>query len=116
LDLDDDKDGFIQFTDILRYFGDDDAVDVVDLKALMRSKSTCLYEDSSNCGLNCKDFTNWLGESIHQREGFFFRHDSMKNPAFNKFIKKREIQMKDNKVEHKDVDKLVETILHKFAL
>jgi len=32
--------------------------------------------------LDCSDFTKWVGDVIHEREGFYFRHDSMKHPKF----------------------------------
>lgn len=38
------------------------------------------------CGaLSCHDFTNWVGEAIHLREGFYFRHDSLLNPNSKQF-------------------------------
>jgi hypothetical protein len=48
---------------------------VQDLKKLMIEK------DSKKVGkLNYEDFSSWVGNSIHQSEGFFFRHDSNINP------------------------------------
>lgn len=38
LELDYDKDGLIEASDVLRYFGDDDNIDLVDLKTLMRQR------------------------------------------------------------------------------
>jgi len=66
LELDHDKDGLIQASDVLRYFGDADSVELVDLETLMRQrrKKTPL-EESKGSKLNCHDFTDWLGESIH---------------------------------------------------
>ena len=51
--------------------------------------------------LACSDFTNWVGESIHRREGFYFRHDSMKNPVFDQALQKREYEMKENNLSAK---------------
>lgn len=56
LDLDQNKDGLIEQDDILRYFGDD--IDQRDLQKLLAQKSI-------SGKLNCTDFTNWVGESIH---------------------------------------------------
>lgn len=28
------------------------------------------------------DFSKWLGSAIHMSEGFYFRHDSIKNPFY----------------------------------
>ena len=42
-------------------------------------------KDSKSKGtLNYTDFSEWLGQAIHWSEGFYFRHDSIKNPAFEK--------------------------------
>jgi hypothetical protein len=32
--------------------------------------------------VNYNDFCSWLGSSIEPTEGFFFRHDSKKNPQY----------------------------------
>jgi len=34
------------------------------------------------------DFSKWLGNAIHMSEGFYFRHDSIKNPYLDAFIEK----------------------------
>ena len=40
-------------------------------------------KDSKKRGLlNYADFSRWMGVAIHQSEGFYFRHDSIKNTAF----------------------------------
>ena len=40
--------------------------------------------DSTGQGsLNYNDFTKWMGGVIHKSEGFYFRHDSIKNPGFD---------------------------------
>lgn len=36
--------------------------------------------------LGYMDFSKWLGNAIHMSEGFYFRHDSIKNPQYEKFI------------------------------
>lgn len=69
--------------------------------------------------MNCHDFTNWLGESIHQREGFYFRHDSVINPKFVAYQKKREAETKLNEAEVKksylgDLEQVTQQILGKF--
>ena len=77
LNLDTDYDGFITVEDILRYFGQQDSKDFsfTDLKKLIEEK------DSTGQGkLGYADFSKWVGNSIHQSEGFYFRHDSIKNP------------------------------------
>ena len=78
LGLDTDYDGFITVEDILRYFGQDsNEFNYNDLKKLITEK------DSTGRGmLGYADFSKWVGNSIHQSEGFYFRHDSIKNPSF----------------------------------
>ena len=75
LDLDTDYDGFITVEDILRYFGQEKDLDYNDLKKLIRDK------DSKKIGkIGYTDFSKWVGNTIHLSEGFYFRHDSVKNP------------------------------------
>lgn len=76
LDLDTDHDGFITVEDILRYFGSDSQkINFYDLKKLFKDK------DAKGSGkLGYSDFSKWVGNSIHQSEGFYFRHDSVQNP------------------------------------
>ena len=40
--------------------------------------------------LNYNDFCKWMGGAIHKSEGFYFRHDSIKNPIFEQKEIKRE--------------------------
>ncbi len=79
LGLDTDYDGYITVEDILRSFGQENSRDFNfnDLKKLITEK------DSSGQGrLGYADFSKWVGNSIHQSEGFYFRHDSVKNPQY----------------------------------
>lgn len=103
LDIDDDKDGYIEPADIMRFFGDDDPVEMVDLQKLMKekmlkdpSKGNSNSREGGKARLTCQDFTSWVGESIHRREGFYFRHDSMKNPRYHQHVQKQEEIMKEN--------------------
>lgn len=97
LDLDTDKDGYIVAEDIQRYFGDEDNLDMVDLRRLMLEKQgTITCEQVGKCSsgmvgaLSCHDFTNWVGEAIHLREGFYFRHDSLMNPNSTHHLAERQ--------------------------
>ena len=44
------------------------------------------------------DFSKWLGNSIHQSEGFYFRHDSIKNPQYERFMNIEEFNKADDKL------------------
>lgn len=83
LDLDSDYDGFVTVEDILRYFGSEDKeLDFKDLTKLIVDK------DQKRQGrINYTDFSKWMGGEIQKSEGFYFRHDSMKNPQYDKNIK-----------------------------
>ena len=62
--------------DLLRYL--DNNIDFVfeDLKKLLQDK-----DHSNQTGqLNFADFCKWIGPTISQSEGFYFRHDSIRNP------------------------------------
>ena len=75
-----DKDGQISSEDIMRYFGDaaNDSFDYVDLVKILEDL------DSKKQGtLSYNDFCRWMGGAIHSSEGFYFRHDSEKNPPFD---------------------------------
>jgi len=78
LALDTDYDGFVTVEDIFRHFGMSEHLNYNDLKKLICDK------DSKNNGrINYQDFSRWVGSSIHMSEGFYFRHDSQKNPQYD---------------------------------
>lgn len=77
LSLDIDHNGFITVEEFLKFFGNDKDINYADLKKIITDK------DSSHQGkLGFTDFSKWLGSSIHMSEGFYFRHDSSKNPIY----------------------------------
>jgi hypothetical protein len=50
-------------------------VDFKDLETLLKNR------DSYKRGkLDFKDFCKWMGTTIEPCEGFYFRHDSVRNP------------------------------------
>lgn len=78
LALDRDFDGFVTIEDFLHYFGPSENIIYEDLEKLLRDK------DRTRKGrLDFTDFTKWFGSSIHMLAGFYFRHDSKKNPQFD---------------------------------
>jgi len=81
LALDTDYDGLITVEDILKYFGNEKDLNFNDLKKLMTDK-----DQKKKGTINYKDFSKWLGNSIHMSEGFYFRHDSVKNPQYERFL------------------------------
>ena len=76
LDLDFDYDGFITAQDIGWLFGQEGSlVEFSDLQMLIH------YKDSKKIGmLSYEDFSKWMGSVIEPCEGFYFRHDSVRNP------------------------------------
>ena len=76
LALDSDHDGFITVEDILRHFGQEKGlINYNDIKKIIDDK------DSRKQGMiGYSDFSKWVGTTIHMSEGFYFRHDSIKNP------------------------------------
>jgi hypothetical protein len=50
-----------------------------------------MEKDSTKRGkLGYTDFSKWVGNCIHSSEGFYFRHDSVKNPLYEDIIRLRE--------------------------
>jgi len=47
-------------------------------------------KNNSKAVINYSDFSRWLGPSIHLAEGFLFRHDSKKNPHYEKWYAESE--------------------------
>lgn len=73
LDVDTDHDGLISTEDIAKLCGGN--IDFKDLEVLIKNR------DIKREGyLNFKDFCKWMGTTIEPCEGFYFRHDSIKNP------------------------------------
>jgi hypothetical protein len=85
LALDADHDGFITIEDFLRNFGDNKDLRFVDLKKLIQSK-----DQLKRGRISYEDFSAWVGNSIHMSEGFYFRHDSVKNPQYEINMRKFE--------------------------
>lgn len=114
LDLDSDYDGFVTVEDMLRVLGGEDkAIDFQDLTKLINDK------DQKKQGKICyTDFSKWLGGVIQQSEGFYFRHDSRKNPQYDKNL--RAIQERYDTVNKRVLEdqiqqmNLVHTVLEKI--
>ena len=72
--------------------------------------------DSTNQGtLNYYDFSKWMGDAIHIREGFYFRHDSHKNPAFDDNEAKHElIHGVNHKERQNNLYEIEKEIINKF--
>jgi Ca2+-binding EF-hand superfamily protein len=92
LALDSDYDGYITIEDILKYFGNETDLNFNDLKKLIIDK-----DHKKQGRLGYMDFSKWLGNAIHMSEGFFFRHDSIKNPQYERFLLKQDGKKKDDK-------------------
>lgn len=78
LDLDLDYDGYIRPEDIARYFSNESGnINYNELKQLM-----ILRGHKKKGYLDFTDFSKWMGSAIQPSGGFFFRHDSIRNPQF----------------------------------
>lgn len=81
LALDSDYDGYISVEDILKYFANETDLNYNDLKKLLIDKDT-----KKEGRLSYMDFSKWLGNAIHMSEAFYFRHDSIKNPQYERYM------------------------------
>ena len=97
LKLDLDHDGWIQPQDFVQAFGTHMEMPFQDLMKIMNDKSS--KEDGSG-QLNYSDFSKWLGNSIHVTEGFYFRHDSKRNPDYDRHQSGQDQGIKRNAAEH----------------
>lgn len=108
LDLDIDYDGYIRPEDIARYFSNEsNRIDFSELKQLM------IHKGHKNGLLDYTDFSKWVGSSIEPSAGFYFRHDSIRNPQYEMNLEK--LQKKNEKNTKIVRDKMTETnFLGKF--
>ena len=80
LDLDLDYDGYVTVEDLMRILGEEGKdLDFTDLRKLVVEK-----DQKKRGKINYTDFSKWMGGVIQQSEGFYFRHDSRKNPPKTK--------------------------------
>jgi hypothetical protein len=82
LDLDDDQDGFLIPEDFSKLIGGSIGNTKYDfnlIKMLIK-----LRTKSHHARLNYHEFSIWFGEYIEPTEVFYFRHDSQKNPNYEK--------------------------------
>lgn len=79
-------------------FGDNKDLNFNDLKKLIFSKSKQVKGK-----ISYEDFSAWMGNCIHMSEGFYFRHDSIRNPGY-------EIVQQLTKKSMKNQDKIREDI------
>ena len=90
LDLDLDRDGFIEPTEIIRLYGHSFDIQYDLLEAIFQRNCLSGKIQESKTSINYSDFSRWLGPAIHQAEGFIFRHDSKKNPVYETWLKQEE--------------------------
>ena len=83
LDLDLDYDGYIRPEDIARYFSNESSrINYNELKQLM------VHKGKQKGYLDFTDFSKWMGSAIQPSGGFFFRHDSIRNPQYEENLDK----------------------------
>ena len=91
LALDGDYDGYITVEDILKYFGNDPDLNYNDLIKLMID-----HDEQKQGRIGYSDFSKWFGNAIHSSSGFYFRHDSKKNPQYDMQLERQERNLKDD--------------------
>lgn len=53
-------------------------------------------KDSKKKGMiGYTDFSKWVGNAIHMSEGFYFRHDSVRNPQFDLIRQQNDLKSMD---------------------
>jgi len=112
LALDADHDGLIAVEDFLRGFGEND-LNFNDLRKLIESKS----KDPANRGkLSYEDFSSWVGNSIHMSEGFYFRHDSIRNVPFEANQDRKDKVIEDQIMAGLSSDDLINKVISKITI
>ncbi len=73
LELDDSHKGFITVEELAKYLGGKFEYTLLEILVKMRTKDL-------QSRIDYRDFCSWFGPIIEPTEGFYFRHDSKKNP------------------------------------
>jgi len=82
LDIDTDYDGFITAEDFAGLIGGTKGFDFNILKMLIKMKTN--QSAGGQARINYTQFSKWFGQVIEPAEAFYFRHDSIKNPQYEK--------------------------------
>ena len=79
LELDENHSGWITAEELAKFLGasKDKNFDFTLMEILIKLKTSGM-----KTRVYYKDFCSWLGSSIEPTEGFYFRHDSKKNPQY----------------------------------
>lgn len=112
LDLDLDYDGYIKPEDIARFFvNESNRINFDELEQLMTQRG------KKKGFLDFRDFSRWMGISIQPSGGFFFRHDSVRNPQYEinleKLLSKNEKNIKivrDKMTQNDFLKKFIEKV------
>jgi Ca2+-binding EF-hand superfamily protein len=91
LDLDQNRDGLIEPTDFIKRFGHMFDIQYEYLESILKQNARSETTKSlAPTMINYSDFSRWLGPTIHMAEGFFFRHDSKRNPHYEVWLKEND--------------------------
>lgn len=82
LDIDTDYDGYITAEDFAGLIGGTKGFDFNILKMLIKIKTN--QSANGQARVNYTQFSKWFGQVIEPAEAFYFRHDSIKNPQYEK--------------------------------
>ena len=87
LTLDTHHEGFVDPQEIVAMYGTHIQMDYDDLMKIMEQHNS---QKDGTGRLNYADFSKWVGNEIHNLASFIFRHDSKKNPGFEKHVRDQE--------------------------
>jgi len=73
LELDDSHKGYITVEELGKFLGSKIDYNLLEILVKMRTKDL-------ETRISYRDFCTWFGPAIEPTEGFYFRHDSKKNP------------------------------------
>ena len=70
--------------DLVSLYGQVIKIEYADLVKIMETKNS---RADGTGRLNYADFSKWMGNEIHNLASFIFRHDSKRNPQYEKYLK-----------------------------
>lgn len=74
-------------TDFIKRYGTAIDIQYEDLESIMKQNAISeMTKKRQQVAINYCDFSRWFGPTIQKAEGFYFRHDSKKNPHYSGWL------------------------------